>query len=145
MQGDNKLSKISHILIDEVHERAADTDMLLLFIRRLVKVRKDLKVILMSATLDAEKFQNYFNEFKLDCPAIAVPGRTFPVKKYFLEDAVEMCEYYCDDDSEYKKKGDITFNHEKMNLKQLGGKKEQVDLTWGHEEHFGKLYLKCAC
>ena len=60
MQADTTLSRVSHVFIDEVHERAADTDMLLLFIRRLVQARQDLKVILMSATLDAAKFQHYF-------------------------------------------------------------------------------------
>ncbi len=144
MQADTTLSRVSHVFIDEVHERAADTDILLLFIRRLVQARQDLKVILMSATLDAAKFQHYFTSTlpgqpsePWTVPVATVPGRTFPVKTFFLEDAVEQSQYVLEENSEYAKKSSYSWQHTKLNISQLGGKSKQEDITWGHEEYSG--------
>lgn len=60
----------------QVHERSVQSDFLLIILRQLLQSRPDLKVILMSATLDAEKFSAYFQH----CPVISIPGRTFPVE-----------------------------------------------------------------
>lgn len=60
------LSSISHVVLDEIHERNLQSDVLMSIIKDLLNVRLDLKVILMSATLNAEKFSEYFgrlNEF----------------------------------------------------------------------------------
>jgi ATP-dependent RNA helicase DHX57 len=54
------LADISHVIIDEVHERSLDTDFLLVLLRDVLRKRKDLKLILMSATLDAGVFEDYF-------------------------------------------------------------------------------------
>lgn len=51
--------------------------------------RSDLKVILMSATLNAEQFSRYFD----DCPTINIPGYTFPVEEYYLEDVLKITKY----------------------------------------------------
>lgn len=59
-----------------MHERSVQSDFLLIILRQLLQSRPDLKVILMSATLDAEKFSSYFQR----CPVISIPGRTFPVE-----------------------------------------------------------------
>ncbi|KAL3883496.1 hypothetical protein ACJMK2_029753, partial [Sinanodonta woodiana] len=59
-----------------VHERSVQSDFLLIVLKRLLAQRRDLHVILMSATLDAEKFSKYFN----NCPIINIPGRTYPVE-----------------------------------------------------------------
>ncbi|SGY79422.1 BQ5605_C008g05127 [Microbotryum silenes-dioicae] len=83
------LSDLTHIIIDEVHERSIDSDFLLIVLREILEVRKDLKVILMSATVDAEKIASYMG----DCPVITVPGRTFPVTPHFLEDVIELTQY----------------------------------------------------
>jgi ATP-dependent RNA helicase DHX29 len=80
------LAEITHLVIDEVHERSIDTDFLLIVLRSLMLKRPDLKVVLMSATVDAQKFSNYLD----GAPVINVPGRTFPVQAYFLEDAIEI-------------------------------------------------------
>jgi HrpA-like RNA helicase len=61
----------------------------------------DLKLILMSATVNASLFANYFGA----CQIIDIPGRTFPVRALYLEDAVESCGYVCDERSEYASKG----------------------------------------
>ena len=87
------LEGVSHILIDEVHERDIDIDFLLMLIKRLVRRRQSqpnlpsLRIVLMSATIDTSLFRKYFAEFypNGDCPYLEVPGRTFPVAQNFLE------------------------------------------------------------
>ncbi|KAM0455565.1 hypothetical protein ACHAPV_007642 [Trichoderma viride] len=64
-------------------------DFLLIVLKRLLKRRQDLKVILMSATVDAERFSAYLG----GAPVLNVPGRTFPVQVRYLEDAVELTGY----------------------------------------------------
>lgn len=89
LEGSNDLDDITHIVIDEVHERTIDSDFLLIVLKRLMLRRVDLKVILMSATVDGDRFSKYLNGAKV----LNVPGRTFPVKVQFLEDAVELTGY----------------------------------------------------
>ncbi|BGP54757.1 hypothetical protein JCM8202_003265 [Rhodotorula sphaerocarpa] len=96
LEGRESLSDITHIIIDEVHERSIDSDFLLIVLREILEVRRDLKVILMSATVDAEKIADYMG----GCPVIRVPGRTFPVTPYFLEDVVELTRYRLDPHSD---------------------------------------------
>ncbi|NXX70752.1 DHX36 helicase, partial [Spizella passerina] len=85
LQSDKHLSSISHVVLDEIHERNLQSDVLMSIIKDLLNVRQDLKVILMSATLNAEKFSEYFDH----CPMIHIPGFTFPVVEYLLEDVIE--------------------------------------------------------
>lgn len=73
---DDMLSQYSVIMLDEAHERTINTDVLFGLLKDVVKRRKDLKLIVTSATLDAEKFSSYF----FDCPIFTIPGRTFPVE-----------------------------------------------------------------
>uniref|UniRef100_A0A673N6M6 RNA helicase n=1 Tax=Sinocyclocheilus rhinocerous TaxID=307959 RepID=A0A673N6M6_9TELE len=80
------LSSVSHLILDEIHERSLQSDVLLTIVKDLLTVREDLKVVLMSATLNAEKFSKYFN----NCSMIHIPGYTYPVKEYLLEDVVEL-------------------------------------------------------
>ncbi|NXQ17287.1 DHX36 helicase, partial [Peucedramus taeniatus] len=85
LQSDKHLSSISHVVLDEIHERNLQSDVLMSIIKDLLNIRLDLKVILMSATLNAEKFSEYFDH----CPMIHIPGFTFPVVEYLLEDVIE--------------------------------------------------------
>ncbi|KAJ5117093.1 uncharacterized protein N7443_003003 [Penicillium atrosanguineum] len=85
---------ITHVVLDEVHERTIDSDFLLVVLRRLMQKRPDLKLILMSATVDAQRFSNYLG----GVPIMNIPGRTFPVEMKYLEDAVEMTGYRLSED-----------------------------------------------
>ncbi|XP_064642918.1 ATP-dependent DNA/RNA helicase DHX36-like [Lineus longissimus] len=83
------LKDVSHIVLDEVHERDLDTDFLLTIVKYILPKRPNLKLILMSATMNAQRFSRYCGH----CPTLEIPGRTFPVKKFFLEDAIELTKY----------------------------------------------------
>lgn len=73
---DLNLRKYSVIMLDEAHERTIATDVLFGLLKKTLKRRPDLKVIVTSATLDADKFSEYFNK----CPIFTIPGRTYPVE-----------------------------------------------------------------
>uniref|UniRef100_A0A8C9ZQG9 ATP-dependent DNA/RNA helicase DHX36 n=1 Tax=Sander lucioperca TaxID=283035 RepID=A0A8C9ZQG9_SANLU len=89
LRSDPLLSSISHLVLDEIHERNLQSDVLLVIVKNLLNFRDDLKIILMSATLNAEKFSKYFD----NCQIIHIPGLTFPVREFLLEDIVEMTRY----------------------------------------------------
>ncbi|KAK4483666.1 hypothetical protein RD792_010867 [Penstemon davidsonii] len=73
---DEDLSQYSVIMLDEAHERTIHTDVLFGLLKQLVQRRPDLRLIVTSATLDAEKFSGYF----FNCNIFTIPGRTFPVE-----------------------------------------------------------------
>lgn len=83
------LGDVSHVVVDEVHERSLDTDFLLVLLRDVMKRRKSLKVILMSATLDAAAFEDYFGGPSV-VGKVQIPGRTFPVEDYYLDDIIRL-------------------------------------------------------
>ena len=83
------LDNITHIIVDEVHERDYQTDLLILFFKEMRCEFPHIKFIFMSASLDAKKLSAYL----FDCPIIEVPGRTFEVKQFFLEDILEMTNF----------------------------------------------------
>ncbi|KAI1503554.1 P-loop containing nucleoside triphosphate hydrolase protein [Biscogniauxia marginata] len=92
------LADVSHVVIDEVHERSLDTDFLLSIIRDVLKRRKDLKLVLMSATLDAATFKNYFTSEGLHVGLVEIAGRTYPVEDYYLDDIIRMTNFTVEDD-----------------------------------------------
>jgi len=98
LEGSNDLQEITHLVLDEVHERSIDSDFLLIVLKKLLLRRKDLKVVLMSATVDAEKFSAYLG----NAPVLTVPGRAFPVQVAYLEDAVELTGYTLDQRAQEK-------------------------------------------
>jgi ATP-dependent RNA helicase DHX29 len=89
--------EVTHIIIDEVHERSIESDFLLIVLKSLMQQRPDLKIVLMSATVDAEKISTFFG----GCPFLSVPGRTFPVQVNYLEDAVQTTQWHIDESSPY--------------------------------------------
>lgn len=149
LQHDRHLSSLTHVIVDEVggpsrppslgkdesfpspqvHERSVQSDFLLTILKDVVMRRSDLRLVLMSATVDCHKFSTYFNR----CPVIAIPGRAFPVEVggafwggvegvgetvpeahrsavgsgsqvSHLEDIVEQTGYVLEKDSEYSQK-----------------------------------------
>ena len=95
-----KLDDVTHLVLDEVHERSIDSDFLLIVLKKLLSKRKDLKVVLMSATVDSDRFSRYLN----NAPVLNVPGRTFPVTTQFLEDAIELTNFTIDERDARNKK-----------------------------------------
>ncbi|GBG32528.1 ATP-dependent RNA helicase DHX29 [Hondaea fermentalgiana] len=102
LRSDPLLLAYSHVVVDEVHERTVDSDFLLVVLRKIARERgeaqqRPLKVVLMSATIDLDKLANYFG----GAPVLEAGGRTFPVTRFPLEDAVQLTGYACELESEY--------------------------------------------
>ena len=83
------LEGVSHIFVDEVHERSLDTDFLLALLKNVLPRMPSLKVVCMSATLDAAVFTNYFGGSHKVARA-HIEGRTFPVTDFYLDDVLKM-------------------------------------------------------
>ena len=96
---DPLLAGVSHVVVDEVHERSLDSDFLLVLLRDVLPHRPSLRVVLMSATLNASAFSAYF-----EGAAVAqIPGFTFPVQEHYLEDILQVTSYV--PSGEYLKRG----------------------------------------
>ncbi|KAL0357191.1 UNVERIFIED_CONTAM: DExH-box ATP-dependent RNA helicase DExH7, chloroplastic [Sesamum calycinum] len=98
--GNRDLADISHVIVDEVHERSLLGDFLLIVLKNLIEKqstrgKSKLKVILMSATVDSHMFSQYFG----NCPVVTAQGRTHPVSTQFLEDIHENLSYRLASDS----------------------------------------------
>nr|ODN99714.1 ATP-dependent RNA helicase DDX35 [Cryptococcus depauperatus CBS 7855] len=97
---DPLLSRYSVIMIDEAHERGAYTDLLLGLLKKIMKRRPELRIIVSSATIDAEDFMEYFNSNADgndrsidDAIIVSLEGRMFPVEVSYLK---EPCSDYCE-------------------------------------------------
>lgn len=152
LSSDPALAKLSHIIVDEVHERTMQSDFLIAMLRDLVKKRRQaglpLKVILMSATMNTQMVSDYFNK----CPILNASGRTFPVKHLFLEDVYEITQYVLDMDSPAAVKGYQALRGRQIKLENSSGSKNKaiIKSNWGDDigdvilnEHFDEsLYSK---
>ncbi len=79
-RGDPELRQYDTLIIDEAHERSLNIDFILGYLHRLLPRRKDLKIIISSATIDAETFADFFE----GAPVVSVEGRAFPVEDRYL-------------------------------------------------------------
>ena len=86
---DSEADKYSVIIIDEAHERSLQTDVLLGLLRKIISRRRDLRLIVTSATMNAEKFSGFFGSV----PVFTIPGRTHPVQVIYSK---TVCEDYVD-------------------------------------------------
>ncbi|WP_417069804.1 ATP-dependent RNA helicase HrpA [Niveibacterium terrae] len=82
-QGDPLLSAYDTLIIDEAHERSLNIDFLLGYLKQLLPKRPDLKVIVTSATLDAERFASHFASGGKSAPVIEVSGRLYPIEQRY--------------------------------------------------------------
>ncbi|GAX13568.1 hypothetical protein FisN_3Lh136 [Fistulifera solaris] len=119
---DPLLNGVSHLVVDEVHERQWQIDVLLMSLKTLMQGRRpDLKVILMSATLDSGLFSSYF----WSAPVLSVPGRTFPVKNYFLEDLLEKTGHIIEEDSRYAQRSFARMDTVDLRVTERRGRKRR--------------------
>ncbi|XP_034402370.1 3'-5' RNA helicase YTHDC2 isoform X1 [Cyclopterus lumpus] len=98
MAGDASLTTVTHVIVDEVHERDGLTDFLLTKMRDVLQKIPTLKLILSSAALDIDLFLKYFGS----CPVIHLIGRQFEVKEFFLEDILTLTDFNNKDMRKYK-------------------------------------------
>ena len=89
---DPLLAGVSHVIVDEVHERSLDSDFLLVLLRDVLPHRPTLRVVLMSATLNAAAFGAYF----AGAAVATIPGFTHPVQEHYLEDILQVTGYVPD-------------------------------------------------
>lgn len=94
LESDPQLKHISHLFLDEIHERELMSDFVMIVVKDLLIVRPDLRLILMSATIDVDSFAHYFRKFN---PAIKkIGGRLFHVEKFYLENIFDRLNYHPD-------------------------------------------------
>ncbi|XP_007195657.1 ATP-dependent RNA helicase DHX29 isoform X1 [Balaenoptera acutorostrata] len=142
LQEDGLLTNVSHVIVDEVHERSVQSDFLLIILKEILQKRSDLHLILMSATVDSEKFSSYF----IHCPILRISGRNYPVEVFHLEDIIEETGFVLEKDSEYCQKfleeeEEITIN---VTSKAGGIKKyqEYIPVQTGTSDDLNPFYQK---
>lgn len=106
---------VTHLILDEVHEREKITDFLLIAIKEGLSIYPNIKIVLMSATIDSEIFSKYFN----DCPVINVPGRMYDVNIMYLGEILTMTNYSTKNMHDYmlRNKGMLKRNQSAIDMK----------------------------
>ncbi|KAM9789373.1 ATP-dependent RNA helicase DHX30 [Neosynchiropus ocellatus] len=104
LQSNPSLKGISHVFVDEVHERDINTDLLLALLRTTLKQNPHLRVVLMSATGDNQRLAEYFG----GCPIVKVPGFMHPVRDMYLEDILREMGSRLRCDEEAGEAGDLS-------------------------------------
>ncbi|KAL2513889.1 RNA helicase family protein [Forsythia ovata] len=142
ISGDKDLAGVSHVIVDEVHERSLLGDFLLIVMKNLIEKQSThrktkLKVILMSATVDSHMFSQYFG----NCPVITAQGRTHPVSIHYLEDIYETLEYRLASDSPACINHGISVTEKSAPVGNRRGKKNLVLASWGDESVLSEEYI----
>ncbi|XP_033728682.1 ATP-dependent RNA helicase A-like isoform X2 [Pecten maximus] len=119
---ENGMRGISHVIVDEIHERDINTDFLLVMLRDMKNAYPQLRVILMSATVDTTLFTEYFGQ----CKVVEVYGRTHPVQEYYLEDCIQMLNFIPPPSDKRKKR-------DKDEILDDGEQEENCNLNVGSE------------
>lgn len=136
LASDPALSTVTHVVVDEVHERTLQGDFLIALLKDLLTHRRaagfPLKVILMSATLDSGLLTEYFG----GCPVLHAPGRTFPVEQFFLEDAMEVTGYVLAPDAPAALRPGGARRERQRRLENAAGarNRDAVRSGWGDDE-----------
>lgn len=81
---DPLLSNYSVLMVDDIHERTVNIDLILGMIKKIRKKRKDIKIIVSSATLDAFKIQKFFKSEEFSCKVLFIEGRKYEVDLFYL-------------------------------------------------------------
>ena len=97
MAYDKFLTRYDTIIIDEAHERSLNIDFILGYLKRLLPKRPDLKVIITSATLDTQRFAEYFESLGKKIPIINVEGRSYPIEVRYRPISADIIQSYDDD------------------------------------------------
>ncbi|KAF2190131.1 ATP-dependent RNA helicase A [Zopfia rhizophila CBS 207.26] len=118
------LADVSHVVVDEVHERSLDTDFLLVLLRDILRRRKDLKVILMSATLEADVFETYFKDVG-PVGRVEIEGRTYPVEDFYVDDIAHFTGFNANRSDE--------FGNEETAEKSLGGTLRSIGMRINYD------------
>ncbi|CAI8586746.1 unnamed protein product [Vicia faba] len=122
----DEISDITHIIMDEIHERDRYSDFMLAILRDILPSYPHLRLILMSATIDTMRFSQYFG----GCPIIQVPGFTYPVKTYYLEDVLSAVKSSKVDNTTLT----IPTNNHKLSEEQKDSFDEAINLAWSNDE-----------
>ncbi|CAG8623107.1 16876_t:CDS:10, partial [Gigaspora margarita] len=99
LKADRYLKSYTHVIMDEIHERNVDDDLMMAHLCEIMRMNPSLKLIIMSATMNVQKFTDYFREFETEkdgiiseIPWIDVPSKNFPVDVFYLEDVCQGLE-----------------------------------------------------
>ncbi|KAJ6715515.1 hypothetical protein OIU85_026961, partial [Salix viminalis] len=142
LAGDRSLSGITHVIVDEVHERSLLGDFLLIVLKNLIEKQSSqdtpkLKVILMSATVDSNLFSSYFGQ----CPVLTAEGRTHPVTNYFLEDIYECINYNLASDAPAALRYETSAINKSGPVDNHRGKKNLVLSAWGDDSQLSEEFI----
>ncbi|KAF1887143.1 hypothetical protein Lal_00040740 [Lupinus albus] len=134
LMGNQSLTGITHIIVDEVHERSLLGDFLIIVLKNLIEKQSfesctKLKVIVMSATVDSSLFSRYFGH----CPVVTAEGRTHPVTTHFLEDIYDQINYRLASDSPASLANDTFPKEQRGTVTNSRGKKSLALSAWGDE------------
>ncbi|XP_059052752.1 ATP-dependent DNA/RNA helicase DHX36-like [Achroia grisella] len=115
------MTNYSHIILDEVHERDTHIDLAMCMLKEILKQRKDLKLILMSATIDADKLSSYYD----NCPMMHIEGLAYPVKDVYLEDILQLTKYQLPVNKKLASRGWYNSKRESKRFKSIDEKEIQ--------------------